>query len=172
MDGLTEKQIRFVEAYLIDPNGTKAAIEAGYSEATAGKQAYQLLEHPRIREAIDKARSERRERARLKADDIIYELEKIAKPDIRTLYDDSGRLKRIKEMSADEAGLINELSMTEFGPKVKLYDRLKALDMLSKHHGLYGKTEDPEKKDDPLDKLVDAIKESRERADGVGDIQP
>ncbi|WP_282608445.1 terminase small subunit [Pelagibius sp. Alg239-R121] len=33
--GLTPKQARFVEEYLIDLNATQAAIRAGYSEKTA-----------------------------------------------------------------------------------------------------------------------------------------
>lgn len=50
---LTPKQNAFVAAYLIDNNGTKAAIEAGYSEATARSAASRLLTHPGVIAALD-----------------------------------------------------------------------------------------------------------------------
>lgn len=46
--GLTPKQERFCQEYVIDHNGTQAAIRAGYSEDTAGSQAYDLLQKPEI----------------------------------------------------------------------------------------------------------------------------
>ena len=40
---LTNKQRRFCEEYVIDWNGTRAAIAAGYSEKSAREQASQNL---------------------------------------------------------------------------------------------------------------------------------
>ncbi len=48
MSGLTVKQRRFVSEYLIDGNGTQAAIRAGYSEDTAAEMAYENLNKPHI----------------------------------------------------------------------------------------------------------------------------
>lgn len=42
---LTIKQSRFVDAYLAEPNGKKAAISAGYSPASAEKAGSRLLRH-------------------------------------------------------------------------------------------------------------------------------
>ncbi|SUV40803.1 Terminase small subunit [Avibacterium paragallinarum] len=42
--GLTDKQKRFVEEYLIDLNATQAAIRAGYSKNRASELGYQLLQ--------------------------------------------------------------------------------------------------------------------------------
>lgn len=50
---MSAKEQRFVEEYTRDFCGTKAAIRAGYSEKTAGKQAYQLKQRPEIIEAIE-----------------------------------------------------------------------------------------------------------------------
>lgn len=55
---LTDKQQLFVTEYLVDFCGTQAAIRAGYSEKTAGSQAFDLLKKPEIREAIDKHKKE------------------------------------------------------------------------------------------------------------------
>ncbi len=53
MAKLTEKQQRFVDEYLIDLNGTQAAIRAGYSAKTANEQASRLLAKANIKTYID-----------------------------------------------------------------------------------------------------------------------
>lgn len=52
MKELTPKQQRFVEEYVVDHNGTRAAIAAGYGEAGADSYAAQLRAKPNIRAAI------------------------------------------------------------------------------------------------------------------------
>ena len=50
---LTLRERHFVHEYLIDLNGTQAAIRAGYSEKTAASQASRLLRKPEIRDYRD-----------------------------------------------------------------------------------------------------------------------
>ena len=50
--GLTDKQERFCQEYLIDLNGTQAAIRAGYSENSANEIAAQNLAKISIQERI------------------------------------------------------------------------------------------------------------------------
>ena len=50
---LTQKQIRFVQEYLLDFNATQAAIRAGYSPQTARVQASQNLAKLNIRSKIE-----------------------------------------------------------------------------------------------------------------------
>lgn len=50
--GLTPKQQRFVDEYLIDLNATQAAIRAGYSQKTAGAIGSENLTKPEIAAAI------------------------------------------------------------------------------------------------------------------------
>ncbi|WP_165358822.1 terminase small subunit [Spirosoma sordidisoli] len=52
-DGLTDKQRRFVEEYVKDQNGARAARVAGYSEHSDDEIAYENLRKPQIRGAID-----------------------------------------------------------------------------------------------------------------------
>lgn len=62
--GLTDKQERFCQEYIIDFNGTQAAIRAGYSEATARSTASEYLAKPNIQKRlgeIKKALSEKTE---------------------------------------------------------------------------------------------------------------
>ncbi len=55
MKELTEKQRAFVREYVLDKNGTQAAIRAGYSAATASEQAYDLLRKPQIQAGVTEA---------------------------------------------------------------------------------------------------------------------
>jgi phage terminase small subunit len=68
---LTAKQQRFVQEYLLDLNGTQAAIRAGYSQKTAYSIANENLNKPEIAEAIQKARSKQAERTQIDADYVL-----------------------------------------------------------------------------------------------------
>lgn len=54
MKKLTDKEKRFCQEYIIDFNGTQAAIRAGYSSKTAYAIACEMLQKPKIRTVIDK----------------------------------------------------------------------------------------------------------------------
>ena len=51
---MNERQKKFCDEYLVDMNGTQAAIRAGYSERTARSIATENLAKPYIKEYIDK----------------------------------------------------------------------------------------------------------------------
>lgn len=46
---ITDKQKRFVREWLVDMNGTRAAIRAGYSEKSAAQTASRLMRDPAVR---------------------------------------------------------------------------------------------------------------------------
>ncbi len=52
--GLTDRQERFCEEYLIDMNATRAAVAAGYEKKTAAQQASRLLTKVKVKEYIGK----------------------------------------------------------------------------------------------------------------------
>lgn len=74
---LTPRQQRFVEEYLIDLNGTQAAIRAGYSAKSAGRQALELLQKTLVVSAVAQAQKGRSERLQLSADMVAQELWKL-----------------------------------------------------------------------------------------------
>ena len=71
---LSDKYARFVEEYLIDLDATKAAIRAGYTEHSAGKQGYRLTKNVHIRAAIEAGKAEISKRNLVKQDEVIREL--------------------------------------------------------------------------------------------------
>ncbi len=72
--GLTPKQAAFIEEYLVDGNGTRAAIAAGYSKHSARTAASDNLRKPYIAEAIAEAQQARSERTEFTADDVVRKL--------------------------------------------------------------------------------------------------
>ena len=50
---ITDKQKRFVREWLVDMNGTRAAVRAGYSEKSAAQTASRLMKDPAVREYRD-----------------------------------------------------------------------------------------------------------------------
>lgn len=75
---LTEKQIRFIAEYLVDYNGTQAAIRAGYSKKTAYSIAWENLRKPEIAGEIKK----RLESVHMGLDEVLARQAEIARGDI------------------------------------------------------------------------------------------
>lgn len=139
---LNDKQMAFCQEYIIDFNATQAGIRAGYSEKTAGATAHNLLKkaeiQAKIRELID-ARSERTE---VTADRVIQEFAKIAFSNIKDVMEwertPKGYTKiNVKQMGDVDGSLIAEMKNTENGIAVKLHDKMRALEALAKHTGVY-----------------------------------
>lgn len=68
---LTAKQFLFVQEYIIDDNGTQAAIRAGYSADCAAETAYENLRKPHIIAAIDEAQAMRLKRLQITQDYVL-----------------------------------------------------------------------------------------------------
>jgi hypothetical protein len=58
MANLTAKQAAFCREYIVDSNGTQAAVRAGYSERTANEQASQMLALPHIDAEVKRLQEE------------------------------------------------------------------------------------------------------------------
>lgn len=64
---LNEKQLRFCHEYIIDCNGTQAAIRSGYSEATATSMASRLLTNVKVLQKINELKAEVAEKLKIDA---------------------------------------------------------------------------------------------------------
>ena len=72
---LTNKQQAFVNEYLIDKNGTQAAIRAGYSPKTAQEIASENLLKPIIKKAVEEGLLRAQKRTEITVDDLVKELD-------------------------------------------------------------------------------------------------
>ena len=82
---LNPRQQRFVEEYLVDLNGTQAAIRAGYSAHTANEQAARLLSNVSVRSAIERGQSEVAARTGASVDELVSRMRQIILADPREL---------------------------------------------------------------------------------------
>ena len=131
---LTPKQQRFVAEYTVDFNATAAAAKAGYSKKTAAQQGYNLLQMPEIQEAIKKECAKRQERTEITGDMVIGELAKIA---FARVVGRTVKATKTDDLTEDQKAAISCIEKTKFGIKVSTYDKVKALELLSKYLRLF-----------------------------------
>jgi phage terminase small subunit len=143
-EGLTPKQARFVEEYLIDMNATAAAKRAGYAPKRADVIGYENLSKPVIQAALNAAQRERSARTGITADRVLREIARVALADPRNVmrWGPGGiELKDSASLTDDEAACVMEISETRSensgSMKVKLHPKIAALEQLAKHVGLY-----------------------------------
>ena len=109
---MTEKQKRFANEYLIDLTATreyKAVYTRVKNDSTAAAAAARLLKNVNVSAYIEKRMEERSKRTEVKQDDVVKELAKIGFAKSALLY----------EM------------------EVKTNDKLKALELLGRHLGMF-----------------------------------
>lgn len=145
--GITDKQERFCQEYLIDLNATQAAIRAGYSaEKGAGQFARRLMENPRIQARISALKRQTHMATLITREMVLKEIARIAFFDIRKLVDADGKPKRLHELDADTAAALSGLDIAKIGNtvtgegevlKFKVSDKNAALEKLAKHLGLF-----------------------------------
>lgn len=147
---LTARQRRFIDEYLIDSNGTQAAIRAGFSKRTANKIAHQLLGKPHVAALIQARQAKLAAKFEITAERVISELAAVGFADIRDLYDESGKLRPIstleQRVAASIAGIEVEEIVVGRGKKktvagavlkVKRHDKVRALEALGRHFKLF-----------------------------------
>ncbi|HLI22061.1 MAG TPA: terminase small subunit [Stellaceae bacterium] len=140
---LTEREQRFVAEYLRDLNGRKAAMRVGYARSGAGGMAHKLLAKPAIAAAVAAAQDEERAQKRATADRVIEELARMAFANIRDFADwgPKGISMRDKALlDPEETAAIADIEHKGNGKlgRLKLYDKLAALNALAKHLGMIG----------------------------------
>lgn len=75
---LSDKQALFVDAYLVNLNGSEAVKQAGYKTNNPNRLASELLRHPLVRKTIDEKLDARKETFEIQADMVLARLQKIA----------------------------------------------------------------------------------------------
>ena len=162
--GLTEKQKRFADEYLIDLNATQAAIRAKYSAKTADAAASRMLANVKIAKYIQGRQGKLQRRTEISQDKVLAELAKIGFSNIK---DYLNYRTVLREVDRDENGdpvydwamivdaldsdqvdgaPIQEVRIARDGTFIfKLYNKLDALEKIAKHLGLYNASDtDPE----------------------------
>jgi phage terminase small subunit len=150
---LTPKQIRFVDEYMVDFNATQAAIRAGYKAKTAHVIGAENLRKPKIAEEIARRQKDLQRRTEISQDRVIKELARIAFADasdyacIETyMYENKdGTLSPLQVVSPKDTGALSDdqraaiagIKQGANGIEIKLHDKIKALELLGRHIGMF-----------------------------------
>lgn len=166
MGKLTDRQKRFCDEYLIDLNATQAAIRAGYSEKYANTNTTKLLQNTNIKEYLQKRQQDRMERTEITQDFVLNELMAMASVNATdyariveknatavvegvevTLYDAEGnpvKYRTVEPILTDELTEVQKKALAVIkkgrdGFEIKPYDKLKILELLGRHLGMWDK---------------------------------
>lgn len=132
---LTDKQQLFCIYYIRCFNATKAYQKAyGCDYRTAQSNGYQLLTNTYIRDEIMRLKQERLNREFLSESDIFQKYMDIAFADMTDFVDIHGGFVSVRQEI--DGTIVSEVSNTQSGIKIKLADRMKALQWLTDHMDL------------------------------------
>ena len=149
------KRERFCREWIIDHNGTQAAIRAGYSAKTAKSAGQRLLTYADVRARVKFLEARIIHGLELSAETTVRELAKLAyanMDDFVTVQPDGSAVLDLGRTTRDHRAAIQEItvdSYTEKGEggeddvqvvkkvKLKLYDKRQALVDLGRHQGIF-----------------------------------
>lgn len=144
--GLTERQERFAQEYLVDLSSTAAAERVGYTGRTAENVGRNLAKDPIVKKRIEDLAGARAQKTGLTAEYVINGLMRIAGVDVRQLHDQDGKLLAIQDLPDDVAHAVSSIDIykdftegVEIGEtkRFKMHDKMKAYELLGKHLKLF-----------------------------------
>ena len=153
---LTARQERFAAEYSKDLNATQAAIRAGYSPRTAQQAGSRLLLNVVVSGEIARFKGEQLEASGWKASEVLEELRIQAHSRIGDFFDASGELKPLHTLTPAQQACISSSEVilknatagdgkTDRVLKIKLWDKMKALDLAMQHFALLQTKPEPPK---------------------------
>ena len=118
---MTDKQKRFCEEYIIDCNGTQAAIRAGYSKKAARQIADRLMSKADIRGYVDERLEQIRNEKTAEAREVLEYLTSVMRGE---------HTEQVLKLSEEGGQVITDINVSE-------KDRLKAAELIGKRYGLF-----------------------------------
>ena len=184
MARLSERRQRFAVEYIVDLNATQAAIRAGYAVAGARTEGARLLANADVAEAVAEAQRELASRSAVNADRILAEYARIGFADVTeyvSLMTSDDVEAALRELPVGASRAISEVTVDTYvvgrgdsarevrRVKIKLHQKLAALEALAKHLGLFA----PERSDADAIPDTTPVREMtvRELRDGIKMLQ-
>lgn len=165
MAKLTPKQKAFAAEYLVDLNAAAAATRAGYSERTARAKGYVLLQMPEIQSLIQDGMTRRAKRLEITQDQVVQELAQIAFFNatraarvVNNQYGAQVEFTDTADLTEDERAAIAGIEETKHGIKVSSYDKIRALELLGRHLGMFDEKRGADKTEE--NNLFEVIEQS------------
>lgn len=177
-----DKRERFCQEYIIDLNGTQAAIRAGFAPRNASSTAYKLLRDPEVSARIQELNAQRSLRTEISADRVLQELAVVGFANITNYMqlDEDGQpfmdltettnhqmaavselqsevtfevVQRAKQKTA-KSKEVPEIKVGVRSTKLKFHSKTIALTKLGEHLNIFDKADAG-----ALDPLVEALKQ-------------
>jgi phage terminase small subunit len=185
--GLTVKQENFCQAY-IRSGDKSAAYREAYSTSkmkpeSVNRKAFELFNEVKIRSRVEVLQKEVAIRNEITIDELVQTLAGMVRFDPASVYDENGVLKSIHEMPIVARQMISELNIDEIKEyrdgktnvigqtkKLKLFDKLGAVEKLMRHLGGYEKDNkqkgeisisSPEEREARIEALIEKFKSSK-----------
>lgn len=192
MAKLTDKQKRFVEEYLIDLNATQAAIRAGYTEKYANTNASKLLQNTTISQYIRERQKELSRKTEITQERVIKELaliafsnnadyahviEKNMKVEVDgtlvDVLDEKGTPVTYRtvepvlteELTEEQKRALAVIKKGRDGLEIKSCDKVKALELLGKHLGIFTDKIEANVNDTTRSELSELLAQRKARGD-------
>ena len=135
---LTEKQKRFVAEYMVDLNATAAARRAGYKDPKIGRQ---LITKNNVSAEIAKRREQLQSKLEITQETVLQELAAIAFANGTDFVTVTGAgllcVKPTNEVAREKLPAIAGIKYNQMGIEIKLHDKVRALELLGKHLGVF-----------------------------------
>ena len=174
---LTDKQKRFVDEYQVDLNATAAAKRAGYSEKTAYSMGQRLLKKVEIQAAIQKRQAKLRGKLEITQERVLEELAAIAfanGTDFASINRNGlVRLVPTDDLPEDKKKAVASIKEGQYGTEVKLHDKVKALELLGKHLGVFDSGNGPgNEQENNIFEVIDQSTREEIDTDEIPEIEP
>lgn len=131
---------RFCQEFLIDLNATQAYIRCGYKAKDCASMSSRLMTNAKVRARIDELKATRSARTGVNQDRVIRELARVAFLD-PTLLANMNNATISEDASEDDRAAISSVKVKSGADwterEVKFADKLKALELLGKHLGMF-----------------------------------
>lgn len=168
---LTPKQQRFVQEYLVDLNATAAAIRAGYSKKNADKIGPSLLGKNSVSQEIQAAIQDRERRTHITQDRVVQELAKVAFANGTVYARVTGGGTKVEltdtdELTNDQKAAISCIKQSKFGIEVSTYDKIRALELLGKHLGIFDRS-GPAGDPSAVNTFLQAVRPTKEEVEAL-----
>jgi phage terminase small subunit len=173
-NGLTPFTRAFAAEYLIDLNATQAwkrVKPTCRSDKTAATEGYKLLRRPEVMTELQRLREAQIARADINATRVLEELRRIGLVDPIGFFHADGSMRALAEMTPEVRTAIASIEhaavnldptdgKTTYGRKLKMWDKLKALELLARHLGIL---KDIVQVEGDWDKLAARLASARQR---------
>lgn len=131
---LPERKLKFAQAYLSHFDGTRAAIEAGYSPKAAASASCRCLHDPNVKEYIEQNLSDYNEKYKQLKYRIIDFLTSVLAFDPTEYLDHTGKLK--SNSNVMDGRLVTRILPRPWGAEYEFFPKYKAVELLMRHIGM------------------------------------